>query len=158
MNLLPNLRFKLKQITDLEFQAMGLLAEIVDDLDDPALRAIITSIIGDENGHIRFFTFLLSLVANDNSQRTCAIFQCSKVEETLQTELFEKTPLFSTNNPVMDIPVSKENPSHYQINDSKTEEKRMDRRTLNQRMIPARVRMNLDKKAKKNSLDISQLS
>ncbi|MGI6307931.1 MAG: hypothetical protein ACOX1X_04875 [Dethiobacteria bacterium] len=63
MSLSPSLMSKLKQIIDLDIQAMGLLAEIVDDLDDPALRAIITSIIGDENSHVRIFTLLLSLAS-----------------------------------------------------------------------------------------------
>jgi len=58
----PQLISKFEQIINHDIQVMGLLAEVVDDIVDPTLRAIITSIIGDENGHIRFFTLLLSSV------------------------------------------------------------------------------------------------
>lgn len=149
MSLAANLMSRLKQIIDLDIQAMGLLTEIVNEIDDLALRALIISIIGDENSHIRFFTLLLSLAANDNSQRTSAIFQCPEVEKILQTEPLEKTPLPSAHNPVVDIPVSKENPSHCQTHDTKTEGKRIDRRSLNQRLVPAWVRITPPKKIKK---------
>jgi len=58
----PYLISKFKEIVDHDIQVMGLLAEIVDYIDDRTLRAIITSMIGDENGHVRLFTLLLSQV------------------------------------------------------------------------------------------------
>ncbi|MDD4171309.1 MAG: hypothetical protein PHQ94_03640 [Syntrophomonas sp.] len=58
----PHLISKFEQIINHDIQVMGILAEIADEISDPTLRAIITSIIGDENGHVRFFTLLLSQV------------------------------------------------------------------------------------------------
>jgi len=58
----PHLISKFEQIINHDIQVMGILAEIADEIGDPTLRAIITSIIGDENGHVRFFTLLLSQV------------------------------------------------------------------------------------------------
>lgn len=58
---------KFEQIIDNNIQVMDLLAEIADDIDDPALHAIIISIIGDEKSHVRLFTLLLSLVGNSIS-------------------------------------------------------------------------------------------
>lgn len=52
---------KIEQIIDHKIESMALLAEIADDISDPTLHALITSIIGDENGHLRFFTFLLAV-------------------------------------------------------------------------------------------------
>lgn len=56
----PQLISKIKRIIDHNFEAMGLLAEVSEDIRDPTIRALITSIIGDEYGHVRFFTLLLS--------------------------------------------------------------------------------------------------
>jgi hypothetical protein len=58
----PHLISKFEQIINHNIQVIGLLAEIADDIDDPILLAIITSIIGDENSHIQFFTLLQSPV------------------------------------------------------------------------------------------------
>jgi hypothetical protein len=64
----PHLISKMEQIMNHKIQIMGLLAEIAEDMREPVLNALITNIIGDENGHIRFFTLLLSLVgSNDNT-------------------------------------------------------------------------------------------
>jgi rubrerythrin len=58
----PQLISKIVRIINHDIEAMGLLAEVAEDIRDPTIRALITSIIGDENGHIRFFTLLLSPV------------------------------------------------------------------------------------------------
>lgn len=57
----PHLISKFEQIINHDIQVIGLLAEIANDIRDPTLRAIITGMIGDENGHVRFLTLLLSL-------------------------------------------------------------------------------------------------
>ena len=44
---------------------MGLLAEIADEIDDPSLRANITSIIGDKKDHRKFFKLLPLLADNE---------------------------------------------------------------------------------------------
>ncbi|MHB1418969.1 MAG: hypothetical protein ACYCX4_05175 [Bacillota bacterium] len=131
MSLSPHLISKFEQIIDHAIQVMGLLAEIADDIEDPALRASITSIIGDENGHVRFLTLLLSLAGNDNSLRTSGVCQCSKVNETLHTEAIGITPFLSADNPIVDIPVSMENPSHDQTNDPDTKEKSINSPSFN---------------------------
>ncbi len=156
MNLSPDLMSKFMQIIDYDIKVIGLLAEIAEDIDDPALRDILTSIIGDENGHIKFFRLLLLLTGNDNSLRTSRVHQCAEVEETLHPEPLGVTPLSSADNPAVDITVSKENPSHYQTHDFETEEKNMNRPPLNQRKVPLRGWRK--RKPKKISLDISQLS
>jgi rubrerythrin len=56
----PQLISKIKRINNHDIEAMGLLAEVAEDIRDPTLRTLITSIIGDENGHVRFFKLLLS--------------------------------------------------------------------------------------------------
>ena len=48
-------------------QVVELLAEIAHEIDHPYLRAIITSIIGDENGHLRLFALLLALASDNNT-------------------------------------------------------------------------------------------
>lgn len=53
---------KIERIINQDIEAMGLLAEIAQDIRDPDIHALITSIIGDERGHVRFFTLLLSQV------------------------------------------------------------------------------------------------
>ncbi|MEN6462222.1 MAG: hypothetical protein ABFC94_12740 [Syntrophomonas sp.] len=58
----PQLISKIERIINHGIESMGLLAEIAEDIRDPTIRALITSIIGDENGHVRFFTLLLSPV------------------------------------------------------------------------------------------------
>lgn len=58
----PQLISKIERIINHDIEAMGLLAEVAEDIRDPTIRALITSIIGDENGHIRFFSLLLSPV------------------------------------------------------------------------------------------------
>lgn len=52
---------KIEQIIYHDIQVIGLLAEIAKEIDDPTLNAIITSLIGDENHHIRLFRLLLLL-------------------------------------------------------------------------------------------------
>lgn len=56
----PQLISKIERIINEDIEAIGLLAEVSEDIDDPTIRALITSIIGDKYGHIRFFTLLLS--------------------------------------------------------------------------------------------------
>lgn len=62
--LTPELISKFEQVIDYNIKNMSLLAEIAEKIDDPTLLAIITSIIGDENSHIRLFTLLLLLADN----------------------------------------------------------------------------------------------
>lgn len=52
---------KIEQIIHHEIQIITLLAELANDVDNPTLSAVITSMIGDENSHIRLFALLLSL-------------------------------------------------------------------------------------------------
>lgn len=61
-NMSPHLISKFEQIIDHDMQVIRLLADIADDIDDPTLLAMITNIIGDEIGHVRFLTLLLSPV------------------------------------------------------------------------------------------------
>lgn len=66
----PELISKFEQIIDHNIQVMGLLAEVAEDIRDPILHTLITSFIGDENGHVRFFTLLLTLInSNDNPSK-----------------------------------------------------------------------------------------
>lgn len=58
----PQLISKIERIIDHDFEAMSLLAEVSEDIRDPTVRALITGIIGDEYGHVRFFTLLLASV------------------------------------------------------------------------------------------------
>lgn len=76
----------IQQIINHNVQAIDLLAEVADSLDNPTLRTIIGSIIGDENGHVKFFTLLLLLADENYSLRTPGTFQCSEVEETSHSE------------------------------------------------------------------------
>ena len=55
----PQLISKIERIIDHDFEAMSLLAEVSEDIRDPTVRA---DIIGDEYGHVRFFTLLLASV------------------------------------------------------------------------------------------------
>lgn len=67
----PQLISKIEDIINHDIQVMGELAEIVDHIGDPTLRAIITSIIGDENGHVRFFKSLLTQAEDNPSHHRC---------------------------------------------------------------------------------------
>lgn len=60
----PHVIDKFEQVIEYEIQVIGTLAEIANDIGDPALRTIITSVIGDENGHIRLFELLMLLTSN----------------------------------------------------------------------------------------------
>lgn len=56
----PEFISKIERIIDNDIETMGLIAEIAEDIGDPIIRALLTSIIGDENGHVRFFRLLMS--------------------------------------------------------------------------------------------------
>lgn len=56
----PQLISKIEQIINRDIEDIDLLAEIAEGISDPTIKALITSIIGDEYGHVRFFTLLLS--------------------------------------------------------------------------------------------------
>ncbi len=60
-----NLTHKFEQIIEYNIQMISLLTEISDNIDDPTLRMIITSIIGDQYGHMRLFAVLLSFISED---------------------------------------------------------------------------------------------
>lgn len=65
----PTLVSKIERIIDLDLQVLKLLAELAEDIDDPVLRNLITNMVGEENGNVRFFTLLL-LLANGNNNPT----------------------------------------------------------------------------------------
>ncbi|MDI9479960.1 MAG: hypothetical protein ACOXZ6_04650 [Syntrophomonadaceae bacterium] len=67
----PRLISKIEEIINHDVHVMGELAEIADYIDDPTLRAIIIGIIGDENGHVRFFRSLLTQVTPSSSHHRC---------------------------------------------------------------------------------------
>ncbi len=62
----PNLIPKFEQIIEHDIQVISMLTEIADNISDPTLRMIITSIIGDHYGHIRLFAVLLSLTSDSS--------------------------------------------------------------------------------------------
>jgi len=59
----PQLISKIEQVIDYDIKIMSLLTEVADEIPDPIVHTLITSIIGDNNNHIRFFTLLLSQAA-----------------------------------------------------------------------------------------------
>jgi rubrerythrin len=63
----PRLISKIEQVINYDMQVVELLAEIAHETDHPHLRAIVTSIIGDENGHLRLFALLLALASDNNT-------------------------------------------------------------------------------------------
>lgn len=126
MGLPQHLISKFDQIIDHSIKVMSLLAEIAGDIDDPALLAIITSIIGEENGHVRFFTLLRSLAGND-----IYLSHFTNVNGILHTEPIGITPLQSADNPALNIPAPKENPLYNQTHNPGTEEKGIDSLPLN---------------------------
>ncbi len=66
----PQLVSKIQRVMSLDMQAVRLLAEIAEDIRDQKLRSLILSIIGDENGNVRFLTLLLLAInGNDNPTR-----------------------------------------------------------------------------------------
>ncbi|HNX28660.1 MAG TPA: hypothetical protein PKN87_04515 [Syntrophomonadaceae bacterium] len=67
----PRLVSQIEEIIDHDIFVMGKLAAIVDEIRDPVLRAIVTSIIGDENGHVRFFRSLLVHVKEGSPNHCC---------------------------------------------------------------------------------------
>ena len=62
----PTLVSKIERIIDLDLQVLKLLAELAEDIDGPVLRNLITNMVGEENGNVRFLTLLL-LLANGNN-------------------------------------------------------------------------------------------
>jgi len=63
----PTLVSKIERIIDLDLQVLKLLAELAEDIDDPVLRNLITNMVGEENGNVRFLTLLLLLVNGNNN-------------------------------------------------------------------------------------------
>jgi rubrerythrin len=70
-DLSPHLIATIEKVIDQDYRAMGMLAEIADEIRDPTLRAIVFGIIGDENGHVRFFRSLLSQATNSSTRHCC---------------------------------------------------------------------------------------
>lgn len=126
MGLPQHLTSKFDQIIDYNIKVMGLLAEIAGDIDNPALLAIITSIIGEENGHVRFFTLLRSLAGND-----ITLSHFTNVNGILHAKPIGTTPLQSPDNQALDIPAPKENPLNNQTHHPGTEEEGIDSLPLN---------------------------
>lgn len=62
---------KIERMIDFDYRAMGLLAEIADEIRDPTLRAMMFGIIGDENGHIRFLRSLLLQAQHGPTDHYC---------------------------------------------------------------------------------------
>lgn len=56
----PHLVSLFDQIINHEIDNIDLLARVAEEIADPTISAIITSLIGDEIGHVQFFTMLLS--------------------------------------------------------------------------------------------------
>lgn len=65
----PEFISKIEMIIDNDIETMGLIAEIAEDIGDPIIRALLTSIIGDENGHVRFFRLLMSPITTRTQTR-----------------------------------------------------------------------------------------
>ena len=146
MSLSLHLIPKIEQIINHNVQAIDLLAEVADSLDDPTLRTIVGSIIGDENGHVKLFTLLLLLADENYSLRTPGTFQCSEVEETSHSEHSGIRPLPFADSPAADISDLKGNPRHNQPHDFKNKEKKINRFPLNQRSkVPIRAWLNSPK-------------
>lgn len=61
--MLPQLIFE--RIINHDIEDIGLLAELSENIRDPNIRTLITSIIGDKYGHVRFLTLLLSQVTKN---------------------------------------------------------------------------------------------
>lgn len=63
----PTLVSKIERIIDLDLEVLKLLADLAEDIDDSVLRNLITNMVGEENGNVRFFTLLLLLMNGNNN-------------------------------------------------------------------------------------------